>query len=80
MNRRQSSPLIPVLPDQILGGDQDPSTRFLALLGGALPEIGAARAQHFFQDGAVLGLGAAAVLGGAALQRVDDVERYVSNQ
>ena len=53
----------------------------LAMLGGALPEIGAGRGRSASSRiEAVFGLGAAAVLGGAALQRFDDILRDVSNQ
>jgi hypothetical protein len=64
---------VAILSDQFLGGDRDPAARLLAQFGGTLPEPIAVRAQGQLEDGAVFGFGTAPVLGGAALQRLDDV-------
>ena len=72
--------LVPILPNEILGRRERPAPQFLAQRGGALPEIGTAGAQSLFEDQAMLGFGAAAVLGGAALQCLDDIERHIANE
>jgi len=52
----------------------------IAQPGGPLPKIGAPGTDGFLQDQPMFCFGAAAALGGAPLEGLDDVARNISNQ
>jgi hypothetical protein len=78
--RRQFSPLVAILADEVLRWDRNAAPRFLSQRGRALPKATARGTQGFFEDYAVLGFGAAAVLGGSSLQRFDNIWGYISDK
>jgi hypothetical protein len=67
------------LPDQLFGGNSDPSARFLSQGGSAFPETGPSGAQCFFENDTVLGFGAPTVLRSSSLQSFHHVLRNVTD-
>ena len=66
--------------DQVCRLDGDPAARRAAQGRGPLPKPAAAGAQRLFENGSVLGFGAAAMLRGPALQRFDDIPGNISDK
>jgi hypothetical protein len=68
------------LADKVCRIGEGPASRFLAQFCGTLPEAAAPWTQGLFEDDAVFGFRAAAMLGGASLQRFDNILRHVSDE
>jgi hypothetical protein len=79
-HRSSALSLVTILANKLLRGDRDATPRFLPQSCRNFPKPGAPGTQDLFEDKAVLGFGAAAMLGGPLLQRFDNILRNVSNE
>jgi hypothetical protein len=68
------------LADKVCRIGEDPASRFLAQFCGTLPKVTTPGTQGLFEDNAVFCFRAAAMLGGASLQGLDDILRHVSDE
>jgi hypothetical protein len=74
------SALVTVLTDKLRRICEFTAARFGAKRRGAFPKSGTPGAQGFFEDDAVLRLGASAVLGRSPLQGFDGIEGNVTHE